>query len=183
MISDRRSMGRRGVTTADALIGLAAVILILAFSAPMLRARSFQKLLGAATADVETLRTSALGSFSTSGVWPAAGGSGVIPAEVAAAFPGDSAFVRDEYSLQWSVLEVVERVEAAAGSIVIPEDADAAPDSVGPDMISVVRLVGEIVLSSGNDALLAELLANYGTEVSFVRDSSWTLVVDPDAAR
>lgn len=176
-------MGRGGVTSADVLIGLAAVILILAFTAPTLRARRFQNLLSTATAEVETLRTSALGSFNASGVWPTAGESGVIPAEVAAAFPGDSLFVRDEYRLRWSVLEVVERVEAAPGSIVIPEDADAAPDSVGPDMISVVRVVGEIVLSSGNDALLAELLANYGTEVSFVRDSSWTLVVDSDPAR
>jgi hypothetical protein len=183
VIGDPRTIGRAGLTTADVLIGLAAVILILAFAAPTMRARQFQNLLGTATADIETLRTSALGSFSASGEWPAPGGAGVIPPEVAAAFPGDSLLVRDEYWLQWSVFEVVEQVEAAPGSIVIPEDADAAPDSVGPELVSVIRVVGGIVISSGNDALLAELLANYGTEVSFVRDSMWTLIVGSDPAR
>jgi hypothetical protein len=38
--------------------------------------------------------------------------------------------------------------------------------------------VGAILVHTGTESLLADLLARYGTAVSYVRDTTWTLVVD-----
>ena len=54
---------------------------------------------------------------------------------------------------------------------------DAPPDTVGPELMPVVRQIGGIILHSSDGALLAELLQRYGTEASFVRDTTWTLVL------
>ena len=60
----------------------------------------------------------------------------------------------------------------------IARPGDAPPDSVAPELIPSVRPLGRLVLHTGDDALLGELLARYGTESSFVLDSTWNLVID-----
>jgi hypothetical protein len=44
--------------------------------------------------------------------------------------------------------------------------------------MAVTREVGSISVHSGDDDLLAELSRRYGSWDSFVRDSTWTLMVN-----
>jgi len=155
-----RATDRRGTTPGDVLIGLAALSLIAALLYPSIRGRSFRSVVDTAVIDVEEMRSGARGAFSRTGSWPP-----------------PSTIVRDAFSLRWGRWETVERVPAPPSVSALPPDADAPPDSVGPALIDVVSEVGSIVVTSGNDGLLAELLIHFGDRISFVRDTTWTLVV------
>lgn len=168
---------RAGVATADIVMGVALVALLLAAVAPTLRARSHDALVERAERDVETLRVASEQYFASNSAWPTPGEPGAIPAEVASAFPGRATLAENEYSLQWRVLEMLEEQDAAPGFNPTPADADAAPDSVGAERVRVPVEIGSVLLRSSDDELLAALLARYGAEASFVRDSTWTLVV------
>jgi hypothetical protein len=168
----------RGLTPADLLIGIAVGALILAFLYPTLRAWSLRGLVEDVIAEVETLRSGATAVFAQTGAWPTAGAPGRIPTEVSIHFAADSSLARSDYTLQWTIWEVVEQVMAPASVAPVPFDADAVPDSVEPAVMPVVRHVGGIVVYASDDALLAELLARYGPDASFVRDTAWTLVVE-----
>ena len=170
---------RRGGPAGDSVIARAVFSLGAAFLYPTLRARSFRGLVDTTVSEVETMERGARGVFSRTGSWPTPGAPGAIPSELSGAFPSDSVLTREAYTLQWSRWEIVEKVETLV-ALQMPADADAPPDSVGPRLVSVVREVGGIVVHSGNDGLLAELLARYGSAESFVRDTMWTLVVDED---
>ena len=156
-----RPCDRRGATPGDVLIGLSTVLLIAALLYPVVQGRRFRGTLGAAVTDVDAMQLRARDERSRTGAWP-----------------GESVVVRDAFTLQWKQWEVVEKAPAPPSVVTLPADADAPPDSVGPILIDVVSEVGAVVVFSTNDALLAELLAHYGTGVSFVRDTTWTLVVD-----
>ena len=56
-------------------------------------------------------------------------------------------------------------------------DADAAPDSVELARASLPIGICGMTLRSGQDDLLAELLAFCGPRASFVHDSTWTLIM------
>jgi hypothetical protein len=165
------------LTSSDLLVALAILSLLSAFLYPTLRSRAFINHVDRTANEVETLRSAALGVLSQTGAWPTAGEPGGIPIEVSGAFPSDSLLAGDEYTLQWTRWEVVDQVEAPSSITQLPADADAPPDTVGPIFVPVVRTVGGIVVHSGEDELLAELLTRYGRTVSFVRDTTWTLVV------
>jgi hypothetical protein len=167
----------RDLSLGDVLILLAVLTLGAALTYPALRARAFRVQLQDAVADVETMSAAARQRFASDASWPTPSAPGVIPREVAGAFPRDTALTRDGYTLQWRRWEVVEEVEGPP-LLVGPDDADAPPDSVGPRLISVARPIGGVVVHSGSTQLLAELLRRYGTAESFVRDTLWTLVVD-----
>jgi len=182
----------RQLTRHDFAIGAAVLLLLWAAATPMLSARSFRSLSEQAAADVETLRTAALSTLSTTGRWPARAEAGIAPPALAGAYPGDEPLTFPEYTLQWVGLEVIEYEEAppvtfrapdpdeeddeARGLVVAP--GDAPPDSAAPGLRPVVREIGAILLHTGNEDLLADLLTRYGPMVSYVRDSTWTLVVD-----
>ena len=173
---------RLGVAISDVMIALAMLSLLAAFTYPTLRARSFRRLVDTTASEVETMQRAALGVFSQTGLWPTPGTPGEIPPELSGAFSSDSVLTRASYTLQWSRWEVVEQVEIPPSGALLPADADAPPDSVGPRLVDIVREVGGVVVHSGNDDLLAELLARYGSEESFVRDTMWTIVVGADPA-
>ena len=168
---------RLGITRSDVLIGVAAACLLAALVYPAVSGRAFRGLVGDAVVEIESLRSAATRSYTTSGAWPGATEPGAMPTGMAGSFGGDTTLVREDYTLQWSVWEVVEETEIPANVSVIPAETDARPDSVGPPTMTAVRQVGGIVLHSGRDELLAELLIRYGPEISFVRDTTWTLVV------
>lgn len=172
-------MRRFGFTSGDVAMAIAALVVLLALLLPTLRARSFGFEVSAATADVERLSTAARGIRNETGSWPPGQDPGRIPDEVRGAFAGDTGWVRSGYTLQWMTLETVERVEATSPTFSMPADADAVPDSVGPEMVDTVVQVGAVSVHSANDALLASLMTSYGTDVSFVRDTVWTLVIGP----
>lgn len=171
-----RPFRRLGWSLADLLIVAGALTLAAALAVPLLRARAFDATLDQAVLDVDVLEGGARGIFDRSGEWPTDTGIGEIPQGLHGAFPADTTLARDSYSLQWRVLESADRVAAPAAAP-LPEDADAAPDSVPTATVYEIRTLGRILLHSSDDELLAELLSHYGNERSFVRDSTWTLVI------
>lgn len=169
-------MIRRRLTAADFAIVMAAFVLLGVAAAPTLTARTFRVLVERAVVDVEALHARALDTRASRGAWPTASPPGLTPPELVGAYPGDSALTFAGYTLEWRTLAVVELVEAPAPPPSrIP--GDAPPDSVAPEVIPSVRPLGAIVLHARDRSLLAEMLARWGPEASFVRDTTWTLVV------
>lgn len=185
--------GLRRVGPEDALIGLSLLSMVFAALLPTYRARAFDRLVEDVTRDVEALRAAATVQREANGRWPPTSERGRIPLGVSGAFSGDTTLSRDDYALQWRLWDRVEYVPAPprpATTIVVDEDeepvdptqaasGDLPPDSVGPQRMPVVRNMAGVVVHSANESLLAELLERYGTDVSFARDSSWTLIVEP----
>lgn len=170
-------VGEGGVSVGDVAIAIGALSVVAALAFPVFRARSFDATVESATREVAALRSSARGIFDRTGSWPTPGSVGEIPVEVRGFYPGETTLVHDEYSLQWLLLETVERVEVPASAVIVPEDADPVPDSVPPPTTLEVRSLGRLLVHSRSDELLAELLARYGRDASFVRDSIWTLIL------
>jgi len=173
----------------DALIGLALVTLVLAALLPVYRARAFETMVDDATTDVDTLRGAMVRAREAGSGWPATTPPGRVPSGAFSAFGGDTTMVRDEYVLQWRLWDRIERVPAPprppSPEAIDPDEApppepaagDAPPDTVGPELMEVVRTQGAVVVHSAHERLLAQLLRRYGEDVSFVRDTTWTLVI------
>ncbi len=172
------------------MIGLALMALVLAALLPTARARSFDRLVESAVTDIEALRQATTVTRSSAGAWPPAVAPGDIPEGAAAAFPGDSALARDGYTLQWRLWERVEEVLAPprppTPPVLDPDEdppvggliaADAPPDSAAAEVVEVVHREGAIVVHSPRTLLLAALLRHFGGDVSFVQDTTWTLLV------
>jgi hypothetical protein len=89
--------------------------------------------------------------------------------------------VRDGYTLQWTRWSVVDSVEVPRAPVeTVP--GDAPPAEPPRTTIPFAQLIGAVVVYSDDDRLLGELLARYGRDASFVRDTTWTLVL-PERAR
>lgn len=166
--------GREGVGTADVVVALALLVVLLALLYPALRARSARAGFDAAAADIEAARRGAETHFRAAGAWPGGAAPGQMPPALAASFAGDTSLVRIGYALQWTTWDVVDHVAAPAPRDIV---TDAPPDSVGPRLVPVVRRVGGVLVHSRDEALLAELLRRYSSEGGFVRDTTWTLVL------
>lgn len=174
MISGRWK--RSGFTVGDFVLLLALGSLSIALLYPTLRARTFQVVLSETLGDVEALRSGASRFWENNGSWPTPSGPGAIPPELIGMFPGHSTLTRDEYSLQWTSWEIVTMTERVVTTVELEPD-DQAPDSAAVELVPVVSDIGGVVLYSTNQDLLAELLSSYGSTASFVRDTTWTLVV------
>lgn len=188
-------MKLRQLTAPDIAIGLAVVLLVAAGLRPLLQARAHRALVEQAVAGVDALRAGALEARRGSGSWPASAPAGEVPTGLSPASTGGSLAFED-FTLEWGTVDVVEYVEALPREVPLEPDEgeeldtvvpptvtsdDLPPDSVGPEMVPTARRIGAIVVHAGNESLLAELLAYYGTEVSYVLDTTWTLVVDDRA--
>jgi len=171
-------MNLRRLRAADWAVIASLLVLMTAAAAPALRGRAFRGLVDSAVGQVEALRTRAVDTRTAGGAWPTASEPGVTPPELRGAYAGDSALAFPGYTLEWRTVDVVERVASPTPPPPPTIMGDAPPDSVGPEMISVVRPLGAIVLHSPNRSLLAEMLDRLGAELSFVRDTTWTLVID-----
>lgn len=183
----------RRVGPGDALIGLSLLALVFAVLLPTFRARAFDSLVEDASSDVDALREAALRQLQVNGGWPPSMEPGAIPIGVSGAFRGENAMVRDEYTLQWRLWDRVEYVQAppprSSGVRVVDDDeapvdvssvvaGDLPPDTASTELVPVVREAGAVIIHSSNAPLLAQLLARYGPDASFVRDSTWMLVVE-----
>lgn len=180
----------RRVGKGDALIALAVITLILAALLPTYRARAFARIVEEAVTDVETIRAVALRLVSAGGEWPDARPPGRIPAGATGAFD-DTTMVREAYTLEWRLVDRIHYVEAAPApprsgaffdddEVPAPEQnqaVDPVPDSVAPELVPTVRREGAVVVHSPDELLLARLLRRFGPERSFVRDTTWTLMV------
>ena len=166
-------------TRGDAAIAVATAVFVWVTIAPTLRARAFRVLSESAVADVTSLRNASLASRRAAGAWPDPAPAGLAPPGLLPpGMSGDSPFVRDGYVLEWSSLSTVTYVEVPAPPV---ESApgDAPPDEEVVELQPRVRDAGTIVVHSSNGDLLAALLREFGADASYVRDSTWTLVV-PD---
>ena len=181
----------RRMGTGDALVGLALVALLLAALLPTYRARAFDRTVDDAVADVDALATASLRLRDATGDWPDAPPAGRVPAGATGAFDNDSTMVRDAYTLEWRLLDRIEYVEApttpATSGALLDDDevpapaqsraGDPVPDSASVQMVATARTEGAVVVHSGDELLLTELLRRYGPDRSFIRDTTWTLVV------
>lgn len=169
-------MIRRRLTAADSMVVMAAFVLVGVSVGPTLRALAFRGLVERAVAGVEALHGHALDARARGGAWPTATRAGLAPPELGGVYAGDSALTFPGYALEWRTLSVVEFLEAPATT---PSGlpGDAPPASVAREMIPSVRPLGAIVLHSSNTSLLAEMLARWGPGASFVRDTTWTILV------
>jgi hypothetical protein len=160
-------------------VGLAGLVLIWALFAPTLRARSFQNLVTTALNDVGALRDASLETVQAAGSWPTPAGPGVSPPEVAGIVSLDAPPPAGEFVLEWRVLNTVVQAEAPLPSNPTAIEGDAVPDSLAIELIRAVRANGVIVVHSSNAELLAALLSQHGDTISFIRDTTWTLLVRP----
>lgn len=167
---------RAGLSTGDVLIVLAALTVVLALAYPTLSARAFHADLAETFAQVEAVRTVARAHRLERGSWPASGEPGALPSELAGALGRrDGTGTDGRATLQWTTWEVVDSVEAPPSAEQPP--VDAPPETVPPAFLPLVRRVGAIVVHSADERVLAELLSRYGAKASFVRDTTWTLVL------
>ncbi len=174
-MTPRRSGNVRGATLGDMLVFLAILTLAAALLYPRVKGRAFEDRLESVIADVETLSSAARSTRTLNGSWPSSALPGEIPPDLAGLSARDNIFARLDYTLRWTRWEVVDSV--VAPQLRGLEPVDAPPDTVGPIMAPVVKLVGGIDVYSAEEALLAELFEHYGSRTSFVRDTMWTLIL------
>ncbi len=188
-------MNLRALTRADFAIGGAVLILVWAAATPWLRGRAFHDRVERADAEVIRLRDAALSEFGTSGAWPSTAAPGDPPPELAGTYPeGPGTLAFDDFRVEWMQLSEIGYEDAPPPPPptlgpdeqpgeeqppIDPEDdePEEEPDSVAPDQIPMVLRAGAVVVHSPEEGLLAELLSRYGPTRSYVRDSTWTLVV------
>ena len=174
-MSDRGGVG--GIATGDVLLVVAILCLALALVYPSIERSSVRREVDAAATDVEAVRAAAERYRARRGAWPPTAGRHALPAELAAAVPAKDSTRPPRYRLGWEVWEMLEEWEepapvAPSGTRALP----APPDSVAhpPPRVGAVAA---IVVRSGDARVLAALLARYASGRSFVRDSTWALVI------
>ena len=96
-----KRLTRRGFTIVELLtvvivIGVLASIMVLRFIDLKHRAISAR-----ATTDMDIIRKAAYSRFYDAGVWPAGGGQGIVPADLAPYLPSSFSFARPDYTLEW----------------------------------------------------------------------------------
>lgn len=165
----------RGATVSDVLVVLSVLSLVAALLRPTLEARSFRRLVGAAVADVDAISAAARMARETTGRWPDSAEPGTKPPGLAGLAPDDSVFSRPDYTLAWSVWDVVDSVPAPpeAG----PAPVDAPPDTVGPRMLPKVQRIGGVSVYSADSLLLSALTAHYADATPLVLDTLWLMVL------
>lgn len=178
MTSSRKNRQRSGASIGDMLVFLSILTLGFALVYPQLQQRAFEQQLQGAVSAVETLRAASSAFMNRTLEWPAPSPAGVAPSELASVLPPEFSLPRDGYTLAWNRWEIVDRT----GVAVPPETAqlsqgDLPRDSVLTRTEIAFRTRGGLTIYSGNSALLAGLLGHFGTRLSFVRDTTWTLVV------
>lgn len=164
---------RAGASTGDMLIVLALVSLGASLLYPIRKQRAFDDRVEAAVADVESLRSETQRLRDAEGVWPESAPTGELPAGSESA---GLTLVRDTYALEWTRWVSVELPQPDTSAIPPPDDEDNPPPEV-PLPQPLVSTSGGITVHTAETALLAELLSRYGATSSFVRDSTWTLVL------
>jgi len=178
----------------DLLVVLSLLALGIVLVYPGLKERAFTGELNRAVEAVETLRSAASAFFGRDGDWPAPNPAGVLPPELATALPFAYSLTADGYSLEGNRWETVERpgVVLRPEPLVLPRERPGlvprleplvASEEVEPrDSVAVIQppryhTTGGITVHASDPALLAGLLRHFGTRLSFVRDTTWTLVI------
>jgi hypothetical protein len=167
----------RAITVGDLLIAAASGCVVLALATPALRARSFRAAVAEAEHAVDELRSAAERRMVAEGSWPAPSEPGTPPPELGGRFLDATVELSgDGWTLQWMRLEVVDSVPVRPPPAEL-SGGDAPPVEDGPTLQAAVRTIGAVSVHAADDRLLGELLERHGRDRSFVRDSTWTLIV------
>jgi hypothetical protein len=168
---------RGGFSTGDVLLVLAVACLGLALAYPAIaRARMLRRVDDVA-ANVDSLRAAAQRYHRNRGRWPRRAPAGILPSELNGVAQGGLRMEAPGYRLAWEVWEM-------------PAEATAAPpppDTLGvgpppqPDTLArrTLRIdsMAAVTVHTGDARILGLLLDRYGDRRSFVRDSSWTMIL------
>lgn len=169
----------RRIGPGDFLVALAGVFLLGALVSPTLSDRRFQDRVDAVAGEVDVIRSAAQRMYETTASWPSSTNPAVVPARSGGVFGDDGRLVRDGFTIDWHVWHVVDRVPAPRSAASLPAGTDPPPPASAPPTLNVVRAVGGISVRSPSGPLLAALMERFGPGQSFVRDSTWMLIVDP----
>lgn len=174
---------RSGASLGDILVILSMLTLGFALVYPRLRHRAFTRQLEGAVAAVDTLRAASSNFLTQNRDWPAPSPEGVIPPELTSALPSGYSFVVEGYTLEWNRWETVEDpVVVAPPTSAAPTPGDSPSDTLLVAPPPTFHTIGGLSVHAGDSALLAGLLRHYGTDASFVRDTTWTLVMPQRSA-
>ncbi len=161
-----------GPTLSDALLVVASLALVVSLAGPYVRWTRFERRVGRVVLSIDSVRTSALRYRSRNGSWPEGTPTGEIPPELAAELSSGITSPNDGARLIWRRWSVVKpRSDEPA---VATGAADTAVSTV-PALDSLAS----IGIRTTDESLLAALLLHYGPAASFVRDSTWTLIISP----
>ena len=168
----------------DVLLVLSLLCLALAVIYPRIQRGAYEDRVNAAVSDVEAVKASAHRHLEREGTWPAESPSGRIPAELVGTLPTDFTPVSAHYTMDWNLWETV-RIHPPPDDAQPdgnPDPEGAAPVEIeveGPDQRgSMLQPLAGITIHSDEEGLLAALLQRYGQELSFVREGSWTLILE-----
>lgn len=177
------SKSRLGVARGDVLLALSAVALLLTAIHPRVERALMVRHARAAGDAVETVRDAVRSALRDGDAWPEGAPLGTVPGSLRRHLPQDFSFRHTRYTLRWERWEAPE--PEAATAVELPPDDEGPPpglarqalaDSVPPAPPPIVSL-GTITLVSEDPRILSALLERFGTSRSFVRESSWTLVL------
>ncbi len=182
--------GRWGVSFMDTLLILGGLAVVASLAHPPLARRAREHRVARVISGVEALRTAATEYRQRQGRWPEQDHVGQMPPDLATLLPDDLTLRSADYALSWTAWKVVEVPPQPAPPTV---SADAPPPTEWPtappapaDAMGtrpqVVRRLGVITVRSSEEDLLGTLLDRYGPARSFVRDSTWMLIVGTDSA-
>jgi len=162
------------------LIG-AVALLVWAAAWPTMREGRYQAEVFELASLVTDLTNAAQTRFRTAGSWPPAADPGVAPEGTIGTF-GAAALATEHATVQWQPLLVSATLESAPDDLPPEAAARAVADSITRVRVTTPRQVGAIVVHSADERLLAELLARHSADDSFVRDTTWTLILTEPSA-
>lgn len=172
---------RGGTAVGNALVVLSMLSVGAALLYPRMRMARFEERVAGVVAAVELARTSALRHFAETDAWPADAEPGVVPPELSDDVPSPGGFVQEAATLDWNRWQAVYLPEPLPP----PEDRPLVDDEVeaepAPPPAPEFTYRASLSVHSADEGLLAALLARYGPSMSFVRDTTWTLVLPGSA--
>ena len=175
----RGTHGRLGAAIAgNVFLLLALACLAVAIAYPWMQRRASQNQVESVVADEALLLTAAEGFLGQEDRWPRDDAApGTIPAELAPALPADLSFYREGYLLDWERWDAVIPPTMPEEAEPEEEDAGLLVDSIARPQGPRTRRIGGITVVSSDPGIRGALLREFGPARSFVRDSSWTLVL------
>lgn len=170
---------RDGFTVAGVVLVLSMACFVAALVWPVVVRGDFEDRVEEVSGAVVAAREAMRAHREAEGRWPAPTDPGQVTVELDRYLPPGSELEGEGWRLRvrgWQTLEP----PAARPPVAVPVDPATPPGEppteAEPPSASVVPLAG-LSVHSPEPALLAALLAEFGTARSFVRDTVWTLVL------
>jgi len=158
-----------------ALVG-AVALLVWAAARPTLKEGRYQ----AEVLDLASLVTQLTSATQTqlraTGSWPSRADPGVAPDGTAGTF-GGARLSTEHATLQWRPLLVSSTRETMPDDLPPEASSDAVANAITALLVTEPFEVGAIVVHSADERFLAEMLARHSPDESFIRDTTWTLVI------